>query len=155
MKISTIIEVLFIVFVTCAGCNSGEISQEAELKTIIAKYNIALVEAYGYQFFEPLKEVAGEDEVGKVEIIIDSYMLGNQIMEAQLNRMDFNEINIEEDRATVRTSEDWSYRWVDLRTGEEVEPLRDIHYELLYHLIKNDDKWLVEKVGEVEGAQEG
>lgn len=137
--------------VILSGCASNPAdNREAELKTIIAKYNNAVIEAYKSQNFEYLKQVATEQEIDKIGVMITSFLQANQIMEAELHKIDFREIKIQGDKADVRTSEDWSYRWIDYKTGQEVEPLKDIHYEMLYHLIKKDGKWLVEKVDEVK-----
>ena len=48
----------------------------------------------------------------------------------------------------MKTSEDWSYQWIDYKTRQEVEPLKDIHYELLYHLIKKDGKDPIQTLNE-------
>ena len=112
---------------------------------LVAKYNNAIIEAYKNQFFAPLTEVAGEKQVNKARVVINSFRRGNQVMEADVRKIDFKEIKRQGDKASVRTSEDWVYRWVDIKTGKEVEPLKDIHYEIVYHLVKKDGKWLVEK----------
>ena len=121
-------------------------SEKPELKTVIAKYNNAIIEAYKNQNFEHFMQVATDAEINKIGVIINSFRQADQIMEAELRKIDFQEIKTQGDKADVKTSEDWSYRWIDYKTGQEVEPLKDIHYEMLYHLIKKDGKWLVEKV---------
>jgi len=121
-------------------------SEKPELKTVIAKYNNAIIEAYKNQNFEHFMQVATDAEINKIGVIINSFRQADQIMEAELRKIDFQEIKTQGDKADVKTSEDWSYRWIDYKTGQEVEPLKNIHYEMLYHLIKKDGKWLVEKV---------
>ena len=121
-------------------------SEKPELKTVIAKYNNAIIEAYKNQNFEHFMQVATDTEINKIGIIINSFRQADQIMEAKLHKIDFQEIKTQGNKADVNTSEDWSYRWIDYKTGQEVEPLKNIHYEMLYHLIKKDGKWLVEKV---------
>ena len=120
--------------------------EKTELKTVIAKYNNAIIEAYKNQNFEHFMQVATDAEINKIGVIINSFRQADQIMEAELRKIDFQEIKTQGDKADVKTSEDWSYRWIDYKTGQEVEPLKNIHYEMLYHLIKKDGKWLVEKV---------
>lgn len=134
-----------------SGCSSDPLSgQKAELKTVIAKYNTALIEAYKNKNFDYLAQVATEDEIKKIGIVINSYRQAGQIMESELHRIDFGEIKTQGDKADVRTSEDWSYRWVDYKTGAEAEPRKSIHYEILYRMVKKDGKWLVEKIEEVK-----
>ena len=140
--------VLMCCFVLTAlfGCTPEVTDDEAHLKTVVARYNDALVSAYKNQFFDSLSEVSVEAEAGKVHALVNSYLQGNQVMDSELHSMDFKEMKVADNKATVRTSEKWSYRWINFRTGEEVEPMRDIHYEMLYHFVKEEGKWLVEMV---------
>lgn len=136
------------------SCNTID-PEEKAIQRLIGKYNVSIIIAYKELNLLPLENMAGEAQVRKVKTIINSYMEANEVMEAELLSLAFKDIRIESDRAMVSTSEDWSYRWVDFKTGEEVVPLKDIHYEMLYHLIKKDDKWLVDRVEDVGGAREG
>ena len=141
---------VIVLLVVVSGCSSKKTNEKTELKTVIAKYNNAIIEAYKNQNFEHFMQVATDKEIKKIGIIINSFRQADQIMEAELQKIDFQEIKTQGDKADVNTSEDWSYRWIDYKTGQEVEPLKNIHYEMLYHLIKKDGRWLVEKVEEVE-----
>ena len=138
-----------------AGCALRETGAEAELRVVVAKYNNALIEAYKNQLFKPLKEVADEEEVQMVNIFISSYLQGNQVMDAELLKMDFKEIKIEGEKATVRTSEEWSYRWIHYKTMREIEPRKNIRYEILYYIVKKDGRWLVKKVEETGSGVTG
>lgn len=150
MIILTRYTLLILCIVVFSGCASPPPdTRAAQLKIVIAKYNNALIEAYKNRFDSPLMEVAGEAEVRKIRTIVDSFLQSDEIMEAEVKRMDFKEIKIEAEKAEVKTSEDWQYRWVNVRTGKEVEPIKDIHYEMLYHLIKKDGKWLVENTEDI------
>ena len=137
---------VIVLLVVVSGCSSKSMDEKTELKTVIAKYNNAIIEAYKNQNFEHFMQVATDAEINKIGVIINSFRQADQIMEAELRKIDFQEIKTQGDKADVKTSEDWSYRWIDYKTGQEVEPLKNIHYEMLYHLIKKDGKWLVEKV---------
>jgi hypothetical protein len=133
-----------------AGCISKEKDEtEYDIRTTIGRYNNAVITAYKSLNIGPLKRVTTEEQLIRVDSFIGAFLQRDRIMESELHRMDFEDVKIVGDKATVRTSEDWSYRWIDYRTGEEVEPLKDIHYEMLYNLVKEEDKWLVEKVEEV------
>src|SRR3990172_8987010 len=75
-----------------------------------------------------------------------------EIVESEIHKIDFRDIKAEGDKAAVNTDEDWSFRWLDYKTRQEVEPLKDEHYEMIYHLSKKDGKWLVEEVEIAKGA---
>lgn len=144
-------KVLFIFFLLLISCAKANPEQES-VKKLIAIYNHALVLAYGELKFEELKSIASEGQFGKVSAIVNSFRDADEMMEAELLRLDFKEIKIEGNSSTVKTSEDWKYRWVNNKTGEEVEPLKDIHYDIIYHLTKKDGKWIVDRVEDVSIA---
>lgn len=144
---------VIVLLAVVSGCSSKGMNEKTELKTVIAKYNNAIIEAYKNQNFEHFMQVATDKEINKIGIIINSFRQADQIMEAELQKIDFQEIKTQGDKADVNTSEDWSYRWINYKTGQEVEPLKNIHYEMLYHLIKKDGRWLVEKVDAIKESE--
>jgi hypothetical protein len=135
-------------FIIPLSCTTKNPEEEA-IKKLVGKYNVALITAYKDMNPLPLRRVTSNSEFEKVNLIIDSFMEVNQIMEAELMSLGFKDIKIEQDSATVKTSEQWKYRWVDMKTGEVKVPLQEIHYEMLYHLTKEEDKWLVDRVEDV------
>lgn len=137
------------------GCERKAIDEKQSLKVLVAKYNRAVIVAYERQYYEPLLETAGEDEIGRVVNIIGAYIAAKQIMEVELHRVEFGEIEVGDATATVRTSEEWSYRWVDIETDEEVEPLTDRRYEMRYHIVKEDGRWVVERVEDLDDSKVG
>ena len=136
------------------GC-AVESPPEAEVKTAIAKYNVALVEAYRNLYFEPLERVALKKEIHRVDTIISGYLQGKRVMEPEPHGVVFEEIGIDGDRAAVRTSEDWSYRWVDIETEKPLTSLKEVHYNLLYTLVKEDGRWMVARVEDTDDRGEG
>lgn len=126
------------------GCASEDARKE-ELKGVVLKYNNALIEAYKSQLYERLMEATGKEEFKEVVERVSAYIHAGRIMESELKKISFKQITITDDKAEVRTSEDWTYRWVDFRTGKEVEAIQNPHYEMLYHMAKKDSRWMVEK----------
>ncbi len=140
--------------------------EEEAVKRSVVLYNRGLIEAYRSQSFDLLKEVAVEREVEKVGAVVGAYLEGGEVMESRIISLRFDGVEVRDGRATVRTSEEWSYRWLDYRTGREVEPLKRIYYRMRYDLVKRDGRWLVEKVkvvseefpgsgGAIDGSKEG
>ncbi|MFZ3072775.1 MAG: hypothetical protein WA162_06005 [Thermodesulfobacteriota bacterium] len=140
---------IIIVSLAITSCKTVNPEEDAVRKSI-GRYNLAIVIAYRDLNMEPLKAVTIEAHSNKVNSIIEAYLSGDEIMDSELLKLTFNDIKIEENKAEAVTSEDWKFRWVNIKTREEVEPLKDIHYEMLYHLVKKDGKWLVEKVEEAK-----
>ncbi|MHC4278310.1 MAG: hypothetical protein ACYSTI_13475 [Planctomycetota bacterium] len=127
------------------SCTNGNPEEEA-IKVLVGKYNVAIITAYKDLNTWPLKLVTTDAVFKKVNVMIESYLDGEQVMEAELLSLEFKDIKIEPESATVRTTEEWEYRWVDINSREVIDPTRPIHYEVLYHIIKSEDRWLVEKV---------
>jgi predicted membrane-bound spermidine synthase len=86
-----ILPLLFILF---SGCTKEKSSEEAGLKIVIAKYNNALVEAYKNQFFERLEQVADDEEIRRVDIIVSAYLRTKKIMEPELHKVGHRRIGL-------------------------------------------------------------
>ncbi len=153
MRIPMGLAAIFVIALILTGCTTWEKepSEEELLKKVVTRYNYALIEAYKSQFYDRLKEVTGRDEFRRIRIIITSYLQASEVMEAELHTLEFGKIKIEEKKATVDTTERWSYRWIDYRTGREVEPLKEINYNMRYHLVRDEDRgWIVERVEDLQ-----
>lgn len=138
-----------ILVLAVSGCATEKSKEEYDIKITIGKYNHAMIRAYKSLDFRPLGGVTTDEQLTRVNSFITSFLESGQIMEPELHSIDFKEITIEDDRATVGTSEDWTYMWLDYRTREVVVPLEEIHYEIIYHLLREDETWLVDKVEQV------
>lgn len=125
------------------------------VKRAVAMYNNALIEAYRSQSFEGLRRVSVGREVDRVSAWVGAYLQSGMVMEARLLSLRFDGVEVKGERATVRTSEEWSYRWLDYRTGRVVEPLKRIDYRMRYRLVRRDGRWLVERVKIVSEGSEG
>lgn len=125
--------------VSCAKSNPDE----ALVKTTVARYNDALVAAYKNLNIEPMKDVATEERAKRVEAFITAYLQSNLIMETELHHVTFDEVKVERTVATVKTTEDWSYSWVDYKTKKIKEEKKQVTYKMLYTLEKKGDKWIV------------
>lgn len=134
----------FLIILLVYSC--GGISENKEIKTAIARYNNAITEVYKNQNFELLKKTATENEVEKISAIINAYLQANEIMESEIIGINYIEIKEGGEKAAVRTSEEWKYRWVNYKTGKEVETWKHARYDMLYHIIKKDGGWLVDRV---------
>lgn len=137
-----------------SGCSSPfKNDPEASLiETAIRRYNRALADAYREMSVDHLHGIASEREIGKVNMIIMGFRAKNQYMESGLKGIEFKEIKRnKEDSADVETKEAWRFRYIDKKTGQEVKPWAEAEYKLIYHMRKNEGKWLV---GDVEFIKE-
>lgn len=145
---------LCLILLLFSGCNSPlKNDPEASLiETAIRRYNRALADAYREMSVDPLQGIASEREIGKVNMIIMGFRAKNQYMESGLKGIEFKEIKRnKEDSADVETKEVWRFRYMDKKTGQEVKPWAEAEYKLIYHMRKNEGKWMV---GAVEFIKE-
>ena len=143
------VSVVFVALWFATGCVKDEKPDPTlqRLKRVVTKYNYALIDAYRIQAYEELKKVASPEELRRVGIIVSSYLQADQIMDARLRSIEFRRIVVDGDTARVDTEEEWAFRWLNRRTGNVVEPLREIHYRMRYHLVKDPQRgWLVERL---------
>ncbi len=153
MKSPLYVCIVLVVLLALTSCFKEERTPPVEdtLKKVVTRYNYALIDAYGRQIYDTLREVTSPDELRRVGIIVSSYYQADQIMESRLHKLLFKKVDVNGNRATVDTVEDWSYRWINYKNGEVVEPLKQIHYRMRYHLIKDREKgWVVDRVEEIE-----
>lgn len=134
-----------ILFSSCAGKEK----EVEEVKKTVGRYNILLTEAQKTGDLSGIALVVSKYELKKLDHFITGYIKQNKIMEAEIKATVFNEVKVKNKTAIVRTSEDWAFRWVDYKTRQEVMPLQDVHYEMIYYLFNENGKWMIDKTEEV------
>lgn len=149
----TVYIVIVMVLLLC-GCAKKESPEEYAVKVAVTKYNNAIIDLYKTVSPEKLNEIALEEESKKVQSYMSIFLAGKRLMEAEYQKIEFREVIVEGDSATVKTSEDWTFRWIHFKTGEEIEPWTDIHYEMQYDLTLIDGKWMIAKATDIEKAEE-
>ncbi len=146
MKIKlAIFSILFFIINSCT-------KPDTEIQNIhrtVGKYNMALVVAYKELDWAPLGEVTTEVQLDKVKHLVNSYLEGNQVMEAELHSLSFRDIESATDKIKVTTYEVWSFRWVDYKKRTEIIPLQEREYEIVYHLVREGDHLLISSVEDI------
>ncbi len=108
-------------------------------------YNKALIAAYSRNEIDPLREYAGEKELGKVQHLIEGFAAQGLLMEADLKRMRVQKIERwGRDNVVVSTMERWRYRRVYVKTGIEQKQWTEIDYHMMYTMTREDGRtWKV------------
>ncbi|MEE9614188.1 MAG: hypothetical protein V3W31_04440 [Thermodesulfobacteriota bacterium] len=157
--INLLIAAVLLAVVSCAG----SVSEEDKVRSLVGRYNSALVTAYKEGDFDRLVKVADGEALSKVDNAYQSYLKGPGIvLDAELLGLKFKEfslgtgedesgINVEwhEDEKEwrevylyketfVETEERWNYRWVDYRTGETASPVVTARYGVAYTVDRVD-----------------
>lgn len=145
--------VTLMVLILC-GCAKKESPEEYAVKVAVTKYNNAIIELYRTVSPVKLNEIALEEESKKVQNYMSIFLPGERLMDAEYQKIEFNEVTVDGDSAVAMTSEDWTFRWIHFKTGEEIEPWTDIKYKMRYDLTLTDGKWMIAKATDLENVEE-
>ena len=144
---------IIIFIISCS--NIEKIKEEHALENIISEYNRLLIEANKTRNLEPLKKIADESVVKKLELWMAAWEDGNASMDTELKSLNFDSIKITGNNARVKTTEDWSFEYRDLDTKKILSPKESIHYEMEYILVKKEGRWLITKINILKEAHRG
>lgn len=155
----------------------AEKTNEDVLKRIVSKYVAFIPAAYRYGDFESFREVAAGKALEVVSETYDAFRHGNSmILKSELQSLVFNDIVLgttkentgvkvewnEKEKewkeifvsgeSIVKTTEIWTFNWIDIKTGGPASPIVKSEYDLKYTLKWLDDGTL--KVVHVEVERE-
>lgn len=153
-KSKTILYITIVMTLLFFGCAKKESPEEYAIKLAVTKYNNAIIELYRTVSPEKLNEIALEEESKKVQSYMSIFLMGDRLMDAEYQKIDFKEVTVDGDSAIAKTSEEWRFRWIHFKTGEEIEPWTDIKYNMRYELTLVDDKWMIAKAVDIDAAEE-
>jgi hypothetical protein len=146
MKINLKLYILFVLCFSLAfSCTSSKRETDAVMR-VVTMYNAALINTYASNSIKVLRHLTTARESRKVDSIVSGYMSGDRRMEAELHELAFESVKVTGVVAKVITREYWTYRWVNDRTEEEIVPMKEGRYRMLYTLLKEDKNWLVDTV---------
>jgi hypothetical protein len=131
---------------------------EKELKTAVNDYNRTLIAVLSSGSIDLLNSVATDKEVRRMHLFLSNLNEENKIITADLLSMMFKSVEIkppfkpevkstqEFQEAYVKTEEIWTYKYLNLSTKNVIEGPYKIKYNTRYHVVKLDDKWVVNDV---------
>ncbi len=127
-----------------SGCTSVS-KDEQILKDTIVKYNTLLAEGYQKLNMTPLLHVATEEQSQIVYHHMSALGEADIKMIAKLEKIDFLDIKNTQDKAEVKTKEEWDYVHISINSGKTISE-NSVIYKLKYTLIKKADKWHVAEI---------
>jgi len=135
--------VLVLVFLVLVGCSDDE----RQVGQSVRQYNEALIVAFRTGDLSPLQPVAHDEEIRKVEKLLDLKREGGLVLESTL--VSFEVLSAKangNDGFVVETKEQWRYFDRELRPGKS--PARrfvaDMH--MRYEVKRSGNEWRVLKV---------
>ncbi|MCF6309316.1 MAG: hypothetical protein L3J19_02410 [Sulfurimonas sp.] len=118
-------------------------NEDKYIKDALLKYNYGIIKmgkSGETQFF---KEFVKEDVAVKLQVWFESWKFSNLTYIAKINDLRFSPIAYNENNATIRTMENWTFSYVNLATKNvELEPT-NIFYKMQYTLQKQNGKWMI------------
>jgi hypothetical protein len=112
----------------------------------VRAYDEALAEAYRMSDASRLSEVAGEREVGRVQVLIDLKRSSGLVLESRIESLTVTDVRpVRPDGLEVRTRERWRYHDRPTRPGRPPGPVFVADMEMEWSLARVRGKWRVEK----------
>lgn len=141
MRAGTVLAILLLL----PSCGVEKVPSAAvAVENAVRRYNRCLIEAYQAADAGLVESAASEAEVGRVGIIIGALSANGEIIRAGLTRLEFRTVLLVSDsRAEAKTTEDWVYENVSLKTWEVTKTARNIQYKLHYLLKMQAGRWIV------------
>jgi len=129
--------------------------KEAEIEKLLVQdtvrlYLKAIVEAYTRLDTDLLKKVCTQKEWWKVEALVGLQGMKHQLMDAYLITLKFEDIQLTDKTATVRTYEKWKVRYLDMKTNHPLTEFKEVEYNIIYTLLKEGNEWKVDNTRFVE-----
>lgn len=130
---------------------SSNVNDDKRIIDALLKYNYGIIKMTKSGDTKLLKELLSEDVYYKLMIWADSWKFSNLAMVARINDLRFSPIAYNEENATIRTLENWTYAYANLvEKNYALEPTT-IFYKVKYTLKKDNEKWIIV---DVENLQE-
>ncbi|HHL40000.1 MAG TPA: hypothetical protein ENJ37_05795 [Deltaproteobacteria bacterium] len=128
------------------SCTSAQPDTDEAVKSAVLRYTQGIIKAYRDLDPEILASVTSQRQLTKVDIVVQSFLQADRVMDSELLSLDFKEIEGDGSSRRVRTVEKWRYKWVNVKSGDLVEGPREVRYEISYTLAREGESWIVEDV---------
>ncbi len=113
---------------------------------VIRKYNEGVITAARTSKSDHLYQFADKKIVTKFHTWLKSWHDNNLFMDAKLKSIQFLKTDITNNHATITTSEEWTYRYIDIKTRQIAMPATAISYTIRYELTHEQGKWYIKKI---------
>jgi len=131
------------IYVTLLCVASLHANEDKAIKDILLKYNYGIIKMGRSGETEFFKSFVKEDVAVKLQVWFESWKFSNLTFLAELNDLRFSPIAYNENNATIRTMENWTFSYVNLATKKIALKPTKIFYKMQYTLQKYDNKWMI------------
>lgn len=123
------------------------------IKDVLLKYNYGIIKMGRSGEVEHFKSLASYDVAIKIQVWFESWKFSNLTLIADINDLRFSPIAYNENNATIRTMENWTYGYANLVTRDYALEPRDIFYKMHYTLQKHNGEWMIVAIEILEGEE--
>lgn len=118
-------------------------SDDKYIKDALLKYNFGIIKMTKSGDSTLLKDMLSKDVYLKLMVWADSWKFSNLAMVARINDIRFSPIAYNENNATIRTLENWTFGYANLITKDFALKPMTIFYKMHYTLQKDGDSWKI------------
>lgn len=135
---------VFIFLVLAPLCLAlSNVNDDKRIKDALLKYNYGIIKMTKSGNTKLLKDMLSYEVHEKLMVWADSWKFSNLAMVAQINDLRFSPIAYNEDNATIRTLENWTYAYADLVKRDYALESTTIFYKMKYTLKKHHGQWII------------
>lgn len=125
-------------------------NDDKHIKDALLKYNYGIIKMGKSGEFDFFKNFVAQDVALKLQVWFESWKFSNLTYIAQINDLRFSPIAYNEDNATIRTLENWTYAYVDLQKRDYALEPTNIFYKMKYTLKNHHGNWIIVAVDKIE-----
>lgn len=134
---------LILLFFASLSIAASNVNDDKRIKDALLKYNYGIIKMTKSGNTELLKDMLSQDLHFKLMIWADSWKFSNLAMVAEINDIRFSPIAYNENNATIRTMENWTFGYADLvKRDYALEPMT-IFYKMKYTLKRHHGEWII------------
>lgn len=136
--------ILILFFLLALFCfATSNVNDDKRIKDALLKYNYGIIKMTKSGDTKLLKDMLPQDLYFKVMVWADSWKFSNLAMVAEINDLRFSPIAYNEENATIRTLENWTYAYADLVKRDYALEPTTIFYKVKYTLKKHHGQWII------------
>jgi hypothetical protein len=131
--------VLSVIFLISEG-------RKVEVKNFVRAYNSIITKAHLELNAGLIRNMTSDWQYKKIDSYIASNLKKGRIIKGDLLELEFTDVNVENDLATVITRERWLWSYVDPSTKKPVSEIFDEYFGITYHLKEIQSRWFVDDI---------
>lgn len=135
--------IFILLFLAPYSMAMSNVNDDKRIKDALLKYNYGIIKMTKSGNTKLLKDMLPQDVYFKLMIWADSWKFSNLAMVAQINDFRFSPIAYNENNATIRTMENWTYGYANLIKKDFALEPRNMFYRMQYTLQKHGDSWMI------------